>query len=85
MLMLAHDWPQVLGANRHSDASPPNRLTEGVNADTPIRMTVSLSLIAKRFEERMNRPFKINIYQHLLKPTRFDTRVGDNGKVAPDF
>ncbi len=55
--MLARDWPRVLGVNRCSDARPPNRLTEGANADALIRMTILLSLIAKRFKVGMDGPF----------------------------
>ncbi len=62
MPMPACDWPWVLGANRRSNAGLPNRLTEGANVDTPIRMTVSLSLIAKWFKVGMDGPFRINLY-----------------------
>ncbi len=83
--MLACDWPWMLGANRCSDAGPPNRLTEGANANAPITTTVSLSLIAEWSKVGMDGPSKINLHWHLWKQSESDTRVNDNGQTDTAF
>ncbi len=60
--MLACDWPGALGANRCSDAGPPNRLTEGAKANALITKTVSLLLIAEWSKVGMDGPSKIKLH-----------------------
>ncbi len=62
MPTLACDWPGALGANRRSDAGPPNCLTKGVNANAPIMMTVSLFSIAEWSKVGMDGPSKIDFH-----------------------
>ena len=62
MPTLVGDWPGALGANRCSDAGPPNHLTKGANANAPIMTTVSLFSIAERSKVGMDGPSKIDFH-----------------------
>ncbi len=48
--------------NRRSDARPPNRLTEGANANTLIMTTISLFSIAERSKVGMDGLSKIDFH-----------------------